>query len=147
MTSIIGPDRRKLDHSPASHGQLVGIVTVALLGAAVGVSMLIIAYLSGHLNLAIWVYFIICEGFSATTGIIALILYLRRHSIITRATRLTMYPEHFNSEWKSYATHSLFESRLPAEDNADYEEAIALRDALISSGDLDLAYRIQNTLK
>jgi MFS family permease len=158
MGSIIVPDRGKRDYAPASRGQLVGIVTVALLGAAVGVSMLIIAYISGHLSHAIWVYFIICEAIAVATGIIALILYLRRQRLIIRATRFTMYQRHFQSEsprssrqsnrglWSSYKRRAQSESPFSAEDKANYDEAIALRDALISSGDLDLAYRIQNKL-
>lgn len=114
--------------APATRVQVISIVAVAILGAATGVSMLIIAYLSGHLDTTIEKAVYICLTLAALTGIVALILQLRRHSIIVRAVELTM---------DSYS----------GEHGAEYiKKATKLRDALISSGDLDVAYRIQDAI-
>ena len=111
----------------------MGIVAVVIVSAITGVVMLIIAYVSGHLSLTIWATFIVCEFLAAATGIIALTLHLKRRNIIIRAVRLTLI---VNAE-----------PHIPKEDEDYFEqEGAGLRDALVSSGDLDIAYRIQDAL-
>jgi hypothetical protein len=122
-TSVSALPFMKYKYAPATRGQLIGIATAAILGAIIGAIMLLITSLSGHLNVQVWGTFLICELLAFTTGIFAIVLQLHRHKILIRAIVFTMHPK-----------------------NSSINEALALRDALISSGDLDIAYRIQDAL-
>jgi hypothetical protein len=144
--AILGRERERYPDfeltSPASRGQLVWMIAATAVGAVAGLIVLSIAVSAGHIGGEVWLLFGLCEGLAFITGAIALVAQRERAAFLVRAVRLAM-----DLERRSVDLLRLPKPRyLPFVAEEFLPQAIRYRDALIGSGDLDIAFRLQNAV-